>query len=498
MKKLIIIGAGVAGLAAGIYGRINGFDTEIYEMHSIPGGECTGWKRKDYYFDGCIHWLMGSKDGNSLNKVWREVGALDDTIRIINHEYFYSYEKGGKCVYLYSDIEKLRTHLMEVAPEDQELITLLCKEIKALKCIQMPTKKPYDLMKGLDLAKMVIEMLPAMKYLPKLEKITIGEFANQFKSPILRSALMMLIPPHFKATALVSTIASMAAGDSGWPEGGSLAFAKRMEERYKSLGGKVFYKSRIREIIIEQGISKGIVLEDGTKCLSDYVISTADGHHTLYDMLGGKYLNDDLKALYSDSEAYPVYTTVQVSLGVNSNLAKYPHTRFVEMASEVDGGGKTNKHLGFRHFCFDKTLMPEGKTALITVLHADFNWWKEKYSDIEAYNHEKRRIAQEIKAVAEDYYPELKDSVEIIDVATPMTYVRYCNAWEGAWMAWAGTPKGTIRYVPGHLPGLKNFYLAGQWTLPPGGLPSAVVTGCWVIQRICGIEKMKFAASAES
>jgi len=36
--KIVIIGAGVAGLSAGCYLRMNGFDTEIFEMHSKSGG----------------------------------------------------------------------------------------------------------------------------------------------------------------------------------------------------------------------------------------------------------------------------------------------------------------------------------------------------------------------------------------------------------------------------------------------------------------------------
>ena len=63
MKKVIIIGSGIAGLSCGIYAKLNGFETEIFEMHSISGGECTGWDRGEYHFDGCIHWLMGSKPG---------------------------------------------------------------------------------------------------------------------------------------------------------------------------------------------------------------------------------------------------------------------------------------------------------------------------------------------------------------------------------------------------------------------------------------------------
>ncbi len=49
-KSIIIIGAGFAGLAAGIYGRMNGYNTRIFEMHNQPGGLCTSWKRNGRFF----------------------------------------------------------------------------------------------------------------------------------------------------------------------------------------------------------------------------------------------------------------------------------------------------------------------------------------------------------------------------------------------------------------------------------------------------------------
>ena len=45
-KSIIIIGAGIAGLSAGCYGQMNGYRTHIFEMHSLPGGLCTAWKRR--------------------------------------------------------------------------------------------------------------------------------------------------------------------------------------------------------------------------------------------------------------------------------------------------------------------------------------------------------------------------------------------------------------------------------------------------------------------
>ncbi|MBO5126874.1 MAG: NAD(P)/FAD-dependent oxidoreductase, partial [Clostridia bacterium] len=56
-KKVLIIGAGISGLACGIYAQKNGIDSIIVEKTHFAGGNLTGWKRKDCYIDNCIHWL---------------------------------------------------------------------------------------------------------------------------------------------------------------------------------------------------------------------------------------------------------------------------------------------------------------------------------------------------------------------------------------------------------------------------------------------------------
>ena len=69
-KSVIIVGAGIAGLSAGYYSRKNGFETTIFESHTIPGGLCTAWKRKGYTFDISMHLVTGSIKG-AHNQMWR-------------------------------------------------------------------------------------------------------------------------------------------------------------------------------------------------------------------------------------------------------------------------------------------------------------------------------------------------------------------------------------------------------------------------------------------
>ena len=100
MKKVIIIGGGIAGLSAGIFAQKNGFESVILEKHHTLGGECTGWDRQGYHIDGCIHWLVGTKQGTPIHDLWTTVGALDG-VDIFSPESFLTFEHDGTVVHLY-------------------------------------------------------------------------------------------------------------------------------------------------------------------------------------------------------------------------------------------------------------------------------------------------------------------------------------------------------------------------------------------------------------
>ena len=145
MKKAIIIGGGIAGLAAGIYAQKAGIESIIYEKHIIPGGECTGWDRKGFHIDGSIHWLMGTNRETKLNKIWNEMGALEST-EIYQPDSFGTVDYQGQRVVLHRDAEKLKNHLLNVSPEDEAEINNLCRCIEAFYGFEPPCDKPLDLM----------------------------------------------------------------------------------------------------------------------------------------------------------------------------------------------------------------------------------------------------------------------------------------------------------------------------------------------------------------
>jgi len=116
-KKILIIGGGVAGLAAGSYARMNGFDAEIYKMHDISGGLCTAWKREGYTFDGCIHWLVGSKPGTGYHRMWDKLGLVQGKTFISWEYYTQAVDERGAVFTAYTDPDRLEEHMSALVTE---------------------------------------------------------------------------------------------------------------------------------------------------------------------------------------------------------------------------------------------------------------------------------------------------------------------------------------------------------------------------------------------
>lgn len=484
MKKVIVIGGGIAGLSAGIYAQKAGFESIVYEQHSIPGGECTGWDRSGFHIDGCIHWLTGTKEGTKLNRIWKEIGALDDAHKVHQPDRFATVEYGGERVVLYRDLNKLKAHLNEVSPGDCEEIEKLCAYIEPFFDFEPPSEKPMDLMNIFELVKLMSSMRRVGEVTGKLGKQSIAEYAGKFKNPAIREAIKANIPAHYSSFIFHSSLGTFISGNGDLPEGGSRALAYRIAEKYKSLGGELVLRKEVAEIMIDQGRAVGVRLKDGTEARADYIVPACDTNNTLHKLLGGKYRDKKFAVRYEDEETYPLQTCVYVALKVDADLSSYP-VNFAFQTEEFAFEDTKLDMIPMKHYCYEPSFAPEGKSVVVVYFHASYDWWKEKRKNLEQYQAEKSRVAADVISRIEARLPELKGKIQPLDVATPLTYERYCGAYKGSWMSFDATPKAKQLMHSGKIKGLKNLFMAGQWLMPPGGLPAAVLTGKWAIQRIC-------------
>jgi phytoene dehydrogenase-like protein len=240
-QSIIIIGAGLAGLSTGCYGQMNGYRTQIFEMHKAPGGLCTSWKRKGYTFDGCIHWLAGSRYG-VFYRFYEELGAVQDR-RMVDHEEWLRVEgPEGKTWIVYADLDQLEQHMVELSPVDAGVIKEFCNAARLLTRFEMPVEKPTELMGPLDMLKM-LKMMPLIRAMGKYNKISTQKYASRFSDPFLREVFPFVLDelPGFAVMGVQSCLAGLHMRNAGWPIGGSLEFARAIERRYLGLGGEVQY-----------------------------------------------------------------------------------------------------------------------------------------------------------------------------------------------------------------------------------------------------------------
>jgi phytoene dehydrogenase-like protein len=493
-KKIIIIGAGIAGMSAGCYGQMNGYDTEIYEMNGTPGGLCTAWKRKDYIIDGCYEWMFGINPESKLNKLWMELGALQNKEIKVHQEFCRCEFSSGKTIIFYSDADKLRSHLADMAPEDVGSINEITTVIKKLAHFfgYTITKKTPKGLAGKIITS--LRLIPMLKYFKKYGKISIKEYTiKNIQNTELSEALNQVILPDYPMAIFLFNLAYYHNKDAGLPKGGSLGVANSIAERYIHLGGRINYKTKVKNIMIEHNKAVGIELEDGRKIEGDLIISAADGHHTLFNLLNGQYLTETIKKCYSGN--YPTLTSVQVSLGVNEDLSNEARWIQVRLDQPVMLAGQQHKFISFFNYFDDETIIPKGKSVIVSHTITPFEYWEKFDRHSPEYKEEKRKIADEIIKSAEKRFPSIKGKIDVVDVATPLTYVRYTNVWRGAYMTWIPTPNSNmLTKISNILPGLDNFYMIGQWVSSPG-TPGALRTGRKVIQDICKKDKKIFQTS---
>ena len=296
-KSIIIIGAGIAGLSTGCYGQMNGYRTRIFEMHNMPGGLCTSWQRQGYTIDGCLAWLVGSTPGSEFYRIWEELGAIQGR-RIINHEEYMRFKDAqGKTFIIYTNIDRLEQHMLELAPEDKEVIKEFIKGVSDCTRIEMPIEKAPEMYGPIDGIKLLFKMFPFMPVLKKWRKISIQDFAARFKNPSLREAFPLIWLPEFPMLSMLMTLAWMHKKTAGYPLGGSLEFSRSIERRYLDMGGEVHYNSRVIKILVENNRAVGIRLEDGSEHRADYIASAADGHATIFNLLDGKYAGEKIREI---------------------------------------------------------------------------------------------------------------------------------------------------------------------------------------------------------
>ena len=470
MSNVIIIGAGVAGLTAGIYARLADHEVTIYEQGSTPGGLSTSWKRKGYHFEGGLHWLCGtSPQLVDLHDIWRTVDAVGEEDDAEYSDPVFALRDGeGKLLPLWRDQRRLIAELAARSPKDRCRLRILGMDMTLFTAGFGPAKGICG-----TLSKILL-MIPFGIRLVWLMGVSTRQYCNHFRDTGIRGLIGTVVSGEQNALSLIYTLAAYSSGASGYPKGGSLGMARRMEQRFLSLGGTLHYRSAVSRVVVEQGSAVGVVV-NGETVRGDEVIVTSDTRRAI-----DEFFDTPIQDWWARRMRRGTCSEmcVFVCLGVHADLSHYPHAIRFRMKVDLPGHNPEGEYVRLTNYApqHNPGYAPEGCSALTLLVDDDNHAFWQAAREEGSYAERKQRFVEQAIAAIAEVMPETAGCVEVTDMATPVTYRRYCQGYDGGymgvWRAWHLPP-----LVPATCHRIKHLHFAGHRTELNGGIPVAARPG---------------------
>lgn len=466
----MIVGGGPAGLSAGIYARLSGYSCTIVEKNRIVGGNLTSWKRNNCEIDNCLHWLIGTRDGNKMNRIWHDVGMLGVGVKIYRGEAFYKSEYKGKTISLYRNTELLRREMHDISPKDTKEINKFINTVNAVAKWQINGKISPTLISSL------------MYYMGK----NLYELSCRFSHPHLKRLITDYLGKELSSLGLIFSYANFSIGNADVPYGSSRQAAERMKTRFLSLGGKILSGTEVSKLDISSGNEvSGIMLSDGRMMPADAVVICCDPSLAFGKMLPKKYTP---RVFSKAKREMHTFSALHAAFVCDAKSVLPKCTTVIESEEFGIESRRINRMIVKPYSSERGFDIPEGKVVLQTIFYLhdeESRRWIRLARDKKAYSELKKKFAHVVQKHLKTRYPQISDSLKLLDVWTPYTYKKYFGNENGAFMSFALLNKGALLYrLPGKVKKIKNLFLASQWQSSPGGLPTAAAKGKYVVKLL--------------
>jgi phytoene dehydrogenase-like protein len=496
--SVIIIGAGLSGLSTGTYAQMNGYQCQIFEHALHPGGVAAEWKRRGYTIDGGIHFYMGYRPGQPDHDIYRELGLYqeDQYLEMKNYGRFLD-PTDARSLDITQDLDQLAATMKNISPKDAAFIDKVVVGAKVFRNSNMTgsMEKPPDMAKWWDKLKMMIKMKGLLRYYSGWYMQSLGEATKDLHDPWLAYIFKHLFLPEVPVVFIMIILGALSGSNMAVRKDGSGGFSRALEKRYLDLGGEVAYRSTVEKILVENDHAVGVRLSNGEEYRADHIVSAADGFSTLYDLLDGKYLTAELRMLH---EEWPLWKpVVLINYGVVREFSIEPSIIIFKSASNLEAGYLTSDCWIIRIFNYCPSCAPGGRTLVQVMIESAWQPWNDIREDKVAYDTEKKLTAKQVLERLNDVWPGIKDQVEMTNVATPYTWWRYTRNRQGAFEGFAIIDKIFTTSVKRTLPGLGNFFMAGQWVVPGGGVIPTLVSGKHAAMLLCRQDGIAFSTSSK-
>ncbi len=488
---VVIIGSGLGGLSCASAFARQGFKPLVLEKHYVPGGYATTFTRDKFIFDVSLHsTTVGEREGvHNLIPGFPEITDVEfvphpNLYRAIYPEHDFRVPQ--------KDLEAYIKMLVGYFPDEKEGIEGLFNDMKG---VSRDINKLMEARGQVDMSKFPIEFPDLYRCYTK----TWGQMVDaRMKNPKLKAIVSALwgyygLPPS-KLAGYYYALPTIGYLEEGgyYPIGKSQKISDAFVKFIEGHGGKVMLNTKVDKILLKDHKAYGVKTAEGKEYKGKMIISNANAYDTFHTMMeGDDYLKDYLARMDGFSVSL---SSFQVFLGLNKNLVQdlgikdteIFYTRTYDPEAEYQAALKGEVGGGYGLTLYDNLYdkySPKGKNTINIIVLQSYKPWERYEADYfkgnkNAYKKEKERMADIlIDEVEKTLLPGLRKAIEVKEIGTPLTNLRYTGNYRGAVYGWDQTLYNSGPSRLGHETPIENLYLAGAWTKPGHGYSGVIWSG---------------------
>ena len=484
-KKVIVIGAGVAGLSSAVRLQAEGYQVELFEKESIVGGKMHVIEKDGFRFDLGPTIVM-------MPELYREVYEAagkdpNDYIPMqrIDPMYRSYFDNGTDHIDVSSDLVQLMKTLEEIDPQDAagflKYLSSIYERFLVAKdhFIQRPFRNKKDFYNPF-----MLQQTLKLKTFDSATK-SIAKFVKNKKIQQMLTFQTLYIGVSPDNGPSLYTIIPMIELLYGiwYIDGGMHKMAEGMEKVFLELGGKIHFNAPVEEILIEDGAARGVRV-DGQDHMADYIMCNADFPYAMKNLVKnpaakGKYTDEKIDKMNYSCSCFILYLgmdrkydelehvhTFVFSNNLEQNLEQVFNGEYVEDPSiYIVAASK-----------IDPTVAPEGKEGLYVLVPvselstAQYEWNEETV----AYYREKALDSMSnLPGMA-----NVKNEIISETIITPIDFRDRFNAYNGACFGLQPTLFQSNHLRPqAKAEACENLYFTGSSTHPGAGVPIVLLSG---------------------
>ena len=490
---VIVIGSGIGGLSAASLLSLAGKKVLVLERHDRPGGYAHSFRRGYYNFDAAVHLVAGCSKGGLIDALLRTL-SVRENCEFIRTDPLYKTSFPGLCLEAPLGREEFFETYAAIFPAEKQNLSRLMETIEKMYSEMMQFPSEPNL---LDFVRAIRKSPTLTRYSRATLQEVMDKYVEDYK---LKSAFSSLWPylglPPSRLSFLYWCAMLSSYLDEGafYCKGTFQNFVSALVSALQTKGGELMLRTRVERIMVKDGITTGVKLENGEIIRASIVISNADATQTFVEMVGEEKLPraymGKLHKMKPSLSAFVVFLATDLdlsSLEARHEMFYYnswDHERAYESILRGEISSPSSNFILNVPTLTDPSLAPKGQhlmTATTLVPYDIANSWRE----------EKQSFGDKLVQQVESKVPGLKGRILMMEGATPRTMERYTLNLTGSIYGWEVSPPQVGPGRLGHRTPIKGLYLSGHWTQPGGGIYGVVVSGVQTAQTILGYRNIE-------